>query len=121
VVIRLDASKLLQAIGVPALVFDGGCVARGEGSSFRASAHAHTTPGIHNGWVCVRSPKRVLTSSGAPSRLLLHEAAHILAPRATHGSPAFVKALASVGIRTDSYSRAGRNRRDAAAGVRAGR
>jgi hypothetical protein len=90
-------------------VFVGGCVSRGVGSSFRAAAH--TAPDDdHPGWICVRSPKRVLTPAGRPSRLLLHEAAHVLAPRAGHGTKAFIAALAAVGIRTDSYSRAGRTR-----------
>lgn len=92
-------------------VFVGGCVKRGLASSFRAAAHTHTeADDEHHGWICVRSPKRVLTPSGRPSRLLLHEAAHVLAPRAGHGSKAFIAALGAVGIRTDTYSRAGRTR-----------
>lgn len=58
-------------------VFVGGCVARGDGSSFRARAHAHWN-GRFAGWICVRSAKRLYTPSGGASNLLLHELAHIL-------------------------------------------
>ena len=37
-------------------VFVGGCVARGEGSSFRHKAHVHIA-GQFFGWICVRSAK----------------------------------------------------------------
>ena len=94
-------------------VFVGGCVARGIGSSFRALAHTHTRlDDPHRHWICVRSPRRVLTASGEPSRLLRHEVAHTFT-RSGHGSPAFIRALALVGLQTDGYSRAGRSRRAA--------
>ena len=43
-------------------IFVGGCVKRGEGSSFRASAHCHNDkcpqyPAF--GWICFRSAKRI--------------------------------------------------------------
>ena len=60
-------------------VFVGGCVERGDGSSFRRQAHAHTSKtDPFQGWVCVRSPKRLRTASGKPSMVMLHELAHIL-------------------------------------------
>ena len=71
-------------------VFVGGCVDRGEGSSFRARAHAHCVKGnIKPGWICVRGWKRLegtyAPASGAyagtivkPNRILMHELAHIL-------------------------------------------
>ncbi len=105
-----EVADMLRAKGWPvAGVFIGGCERRGVGSSFRAAAHTHTRT-APVGWICVRSPKRVLTPSGEPSRLLLHEVAHVLAPKARHGSRTFIAALASVGIQTDSYSAAGRLR-----------
>jgi len=58
-------------------VFVGGCIVRGEGSSFRASAHAHIA-GPFAGWICVRSAKRLYASSGRPSQTMLHELAHII-------------------------------------------
>ena len=77
-----------QVVGV----FVGGCVKRGEGSSFRAKAHAHTAKADRSyHWICVRSVKRVgewVAGSGLPkradgvilkpSRLLMHEYAHVL-------------------------------------------
>lgn len=77
-------------------IFVGGCVDRGEGSSFRARAHAHNYRAAPNyGWICVRSEKRLgvwLPMSGGaadgavtkPSRLLWHEYAHILTPQHGH-------------------------------------
>jgi hypothetical protein len=60
-------------------IYVGGCVQRGEGSSFRAQAHAHTDSNwIYPGWICVRSAKRLYTSNGGASQLMLHELAHIL-------------------------------------------
>lgn len=53
-------------------VFVGGCVIRGDGSSFRARAHAHTHDS-YKGWICYRSPKRL-----GQKMLALHELAHVL-------------------------------------------
>lgn len=53
-------------------VFVGGCVARGDGSSFRHTAHSHTE-GTHKGWICVRAARRL-----SERVLMLHELAHIL-------------------------------------------
>jgi len=77
-------------------IFVGGCVKRGEGSSFRAKAHAHNfTIDPLFGWICVRSLKRigiyVLNYDGqfdgeiiTPSNLLWHEYSHILLPNRGH-------------------------------------
>lgn len=66
-------------------LFVGGCVERGDGSSFRAQAHAHNQPGDeHQGWVCVRSPRRLYTAAGTPSQVMLHELAHLLTPGQGH-------------------------------------
>lgn len=55
-------------------VFVEGCVERGDGSSFRRKAHAHTSKtDKHSGWICIRSRKRLIQKS-----LLIHELAHIL-------------------------------------------
>ena len=75
-------------------IFVGGCVERGEGSSFRAKAHAHNYT-KHNsfGWICLISMKRlgefVNNDDGTiditkPSRVLWHEYAHILTPNHSH-------------------------------------
>ena len=56
-------------------VFVGGCVERGDGSRFRAKAHAHdskTDP--YCGWLCFLSAKRL-----SCRELLLHELAHLIA------------------------------------------
>lgn len=78
-------------------LFIGGCVQRGVGSSFRRQAHAHNHPDDETyGWVCVRSPKRVLTPSGKPSALMYHEYAHILTPKQGH-TIKWAKTLANLG------------------------
>jgi hypothetical protein len=59
--------------------FVGGCVERGEGSSFRRKAHAHCFgQDAHMGWICVRSPKRLYNKAGGASLLMWHEMAHII-------------------------------------------
>jgi len=59
-------------------VFVGGCIDRGDGSSFRAKAHAHTKE-PNQGWICVRSAKRLyVQGTNRPSKLMWHELAHIL-------------------------------------------
>lgn len=58
-------------------IFVEGCVDRGDGSSFRARAHAHTS-GNNKGWICVRSRKRLYFPDGRTSNLMKHELAHIL-------------------------------------------
>jgi len=83
-------------------IFVGGCVSRGDGSSFRAKAHAHNEPYIKEGnaivkneqgnpkmqerfgWICVRSAKRLYTRPGQPSNLMWHELCHILTPGHSH-------------------------------------
>ena len=65
--------------------FVGGCVERGDGSSFRRRAHAHCFDSDPlKGWICVRSPKRLRMANGKPSMLMLHEMAHILTPNHWH-------------------------------------
>ncbi len=66
-------------------IFVGGCIKRGDGSSFRSKAHAHNYHRYPNfGWICVRSAKRLRTPSGKPSILMLEELAHILTPNHPH-------------------------------------
>ena len=81
-------------------IFVGGCVRRGDGSSFRASAHAHTDKrdGENQYWICVRSKHKVFTPSGKPSTLLLHEYAHLLAPSDHGHGKAWRKACVKLGI-----------------------
>jgi len=59
-------------------IFVNGCVERGEGSRFRAKAHAHVD-GKNKGWVCFLSVKRLFSKE-----LCLHEAAHIVYGRKGH-------------------------------------
>lgn len=60
-------------------VFVGGCVERGDGSSFRAKAHAHWVNGKDSdSWICVRSAKRLYNAKGEPSNIMKHELAHII-------------------------------------------
>ena len=52
-------------------VYVGGCVARGDGSSFRSKAHAHII-GRYTGWLCFRRADRLMCES-----LVIHELAHL--------------------------------------------
>lgn len=55
-------------------VFVGGCIERGDRSSFRHQAHAHTSSkDLYRGWICIRAERRLLQE-----QLLIHELAHIL-------------------------------------------
>lgn len=66
-------------------IFVGGCVERGNGSSFRAKAHAHCLDiDVYYGWICVRSAKRLRMNNGNPSILMLHELAHLLTKELYH-------------------------------------
>lgn len=59
--------------------FVGGCVMRGEGSRFRAWAHAHCfKTDSYKGWMCFLSMKRVFNTKGEPSRTAWHELAHLI-------------------------------------------
>ena len=96
-------------------IFVNGCVDRGEGSSFRAKAHAHIKGNLNEGWICFRSLKRikecvVLSSSDVwegeqtkPNQILLHEYAHILT---NHGHDyKFGEKLREIGGRLGSTKR----------------
>lgn len=66
-------------------VFVNGCIKRGDGSSFRAKAHAHNqTTDRYFGYICVRSARRLYTKSNKPSILMIEELAHILTPNHWH-------------------------------------
>lgn len=82
--IRFKHFDAYREAGVLKGVFLGGCVARGDGSSFRRRAHAHNMGGEHDGWICVRSRRRLMTKTGKPSDLMWHELAHILTPNHGH-------------------------------------
>lgn len=85
-------------VGFDCIVFIGGCIDDGVGSSFRHKAHAHNYKRDPQfGTLCFRSIKRIgqyhqlANDDGTvtivvdrPSRLLLHEYAHILAPNQPH-------------------------------------
>lgn len=87
-------------------IFLGGCVERGDGSSFRAKGHAHSVGGSHPGWICIRGRKRLMTRTGKPSELMLHELAHLLAPRQWHTST-FKRRLRELKIRFWKNAEAG--------------
>ena len=74
----IEVPDVLKPYGVIG-IFVGGCVQRGDGSSFRAQAHAHSALWSASlGWICIRSAKRVFVNgSNKPSTLLWHETAHI--------------------------------------------
>lgn len=74
-------------------IFVGGCV---DGRQrFRAQAHAHNMPGDeHLGWLCILSHRRLFaaarqpdgswTTTDRPSRLVMHEVAHLMTPGHGH-------------------------------------
>jgi hypothetical protein len=72
-----DLTTLARVLAHPATtgIFAGGCVARGIGSSFRRSAHAHTHD-AHTGWICLRTARHATNRA-----LLLHELAHVITRR----------------------------------------
>jgi len=83
--------------------FIGGCVVKGEGSRFRARAHAHCFHGYpHFGWICVLSSnlnKRVRDSkTGKLKNTMWHELSHILCPNHSHDD-AWRKVAKSFGVR----------------------
>lgn len=89
-----------------AKLFVGGCVARGVGSSFRASAHAHTSEkDKFKGWICVRSknPDTLRLIDGEPTNLMKHEYAHILTGEGH--TDRYWRVLASIGgyMERESY------------------
>lgn len=76
----------LKAPAFPVRVHFGSCIATGR--RFRRQAHAHTEPrSSHRGWICILSakPERAVSASGRPTRLLIHEVAHMFAPSDWHG------------------------------------
>lgn len=83
-----------RATGLLKGIFLAGCVERGDRSSFRRKAHAHNGDKGHpfEGWICVRSRHRLMTRTGKPSELMLHEMAHLLAPNQWH-NPTFKRRL----------------------------
>jgi len=94
-------------------IFTGGCVERGEGSRFRARAHAHNHKDDPDyGWICVLSFKRIGTTveyddgTGTitkPSRLMLHEIAHILTPNHGHDA-AWREMVSRIGAPSEATS-----------------
>lgn len=93
-------------------IFINGCIERGEGSAFRAKAHAHNfTIDPYFGWICFRSPKRIKDCFRLfdtqeygefdgevikTNQILLHEYAHILTPNHYHDDT-FRKKLKEIG------------------------
>lgn len=79
-------------------IFIGGCIERGIGSSFHATAHAHNREGDeHFNTICIRSVKKLgkyheekdkdgklIIVVDKPSQTLLHEIAHLLVPNQGH-------------------------------------
>jgi len=97
-----------KPLSKPIRFFVGGCVERGDGSSFRRKAHAHNgeRSDPYFGWICIRSHRRVLTPRGQPSRLVWHEVAHILTRQGhTARWREMAVALGVPRIEADSYIR----------------
>lgn len=73
--------------GVIRGIYVGGCVHERDSWSVwdGASSHAHNhTKNEFYGWICILSPKDVLTPSGKMAAGLAHEIAHLLVPNVLH-------------------------------------
>lgn len=78
----------------------GGCmsaIGTERQGAFRRQAHAHNHRGTGFGWLCFLSakPERLITQSGKPTALLIHEYAH-LCVRDGHG-PRWQRAVSALG------------------------
>lgn len=98
-------------------VYVGACVARGPGSSFRGTAHAHCAlTDFFHGWICIRSRKRVGTYSLNPDETwdgsitqardeLLHEVAHLLVKPYHWHDKTFWEQFKAIGGKPSKYER----------------
>ena len=102
-VAALDARALAQGLRAARLagISVGGC-ARAIGTArpgaFRRQAHAHVSPRDPlRGWICLLSGKagRLVTPTGRPTTLLVHEYAHLVSSDG-HG-PRWQRAVALLG------------------------
>ena len=100
--IQYEPFEAYTVAGLLAGVFVGGCVERGDGSSFRRKAHAHTQAiDTNKGWVCVRSAKRLyVAGTTKPSLLMWHELSHLFVPYEYHG-PQWRKTMRALCGRVD--------------------
>jgi len=80
-------------------VYVGGCIDDGGAWRLWREQHGHA----HNdttdpwfGWICIIEPKDVLTKTGRPTGILLHEFAHMLCPNQGHNA-AWKKAVTALG------------------------
>ena len=78
-------------------VYAGDCIAdeHWHDPKHVIEGHAHVK-GPWRGWICIPSPSRVLTRTGRPSQLLLHEVAHLMVGTIDHGV-AWRNALRTIG------------------------
>jgi len=79
--------NLIDEEGVIWGIYVGGCIDErvAWGIWEGAAAHAHNdrkSPWF--GWICILHARDVLTPTGKPSNILLHEYAHLLAPDVGH-------------------------------------
>ena len=83
----------------------GGCVAGRRwprAADWDVEAHAHN--GDHDpwsGWICVASERSLFTRSRRPTRVMVHEYAHLLAPNSRHGA-AWQEAVTDLGYPSEA-------------------
>jgi hypothetical protein len=83
----------------------GGCVAGRRwrrDSDWDTEAHAHNVD--HDpwfGWICVASERFLFTASRRPTRVMVHEYAHLLAPNSRHGA-AWQEAVSELGYPSEA-------------------
>jgi hypothetical protein len=81
-----DLDKYPELKIIWGIYVDDGCVSGVDPLEWRKiDAHAHTAKDDEwAGWICISDPKAVITPTGRPTHVLLHELAHLMVPNSAH-------------------------------------
>ncbi len=84
----------------------GGCVEMGPEEVHKQvhlAGHAHTNRGCRwRGWICIIDPAEAFTRLGNPSRLVLHEYAHLICGDAVGHGATWKRVVAELGAGTEA-------------------